>query len=59
MPETRQVQTTQVDERCPQCGNGWMRPTGVINTTNPPTYQHSCTACGAVRDYGVRYPYSV
>ena len=36
MPEVRKVETQQVDERCPVCKNGWMRPTGIVLTSNPP-----------------------
>ncbi len=59
MPETREVKTNQVDQRCPECGNGWMRPNGVVQQTNPPQYEHTCTNCGAKRTYGMRYPYIV
>lgn len=57
--EVRQVTTSQVDERCPKCGQGWMRPTGIVNNTNPATYEHSCNRCGNVSFYTVRYPYTV
>jgi len=59
MSEVRQVQTQQVDQRCPACGNGWMRPNGVVKTTNPPAFEHSCTSCGHQQTYGMRFPYSV
>ena len=59
MPEVRNVQTQQVDEKCPQCNTGWMRPTGIVKTTNPPQYEHACNVCNSMRDYGVRYPYNV
>ena len=57
MPETRNVQTTQVDERCPVCQNGWMRPNGIV--PSPGQYEHVCSACGYKQIYSVRYPYSV
>ena len=60
MPEIREVKTQQVDERCPKCGNGFMRPNGLVKTSNPPKYPHSCNAgCGHTADYGVRYPYII
>ena len=59
MPEVRQVQTHQVDERCPVCGNGWMRPTGIVLTSNPPQYPHKCTVCDYQQTYSARYPYIV
>jgi len=59
MPEVRKVETSQVDEKCPSCHKGWMRPNGIVTNTNPPQYTHRCTACGYEHVYGVRYPYIV
>ena len=59
MPEVREVKTKQVDERCPVCHEGWMRPTGVVLTSNPPQYPHKCTKCGYEQIYQVRYPYVI
>jgi len=57
MTELRKVQTSQIDEKCPSCNSGWMRPTGIIKQTNPPKYEHKCTKCGYTADYGIKYPY--
>lgn len=59
MPELRQVSAQQMDQQCPACGQGWMRPNGIINQTNPPSYEHSCTSCGHKQTYGMRYPHNV
>lgn len=59
MPELRQVQAQQMDQKCPACGNGWMRPNGIVNQTNPPSYEHTCTNCGNKQTYGVRYPHTL
>lgn len=59
MPEVREVKTSQVDERCPVCGQGWMRPTGIVLTSNPPQFPHKCTNCDYKQTYSVRYPYIV
>jgi transposase-like protein len=59
MPEVRKVETSQVDERCPVCGQGWMRPTGITLMSNPPQYPHKCTSCAYEQTYSVRYPYIV
>jgi len=59
MSEVRKVETRQVDQRCPHCQQGWMRPSGIIQQTNPPQYEHSCSACGHKQFYGMRYPYTV
>jgi transposase-like protein len=59
MPEVRKIESQHVDERCPVCGTGWMRPTGVSMTGVPPQYEHQCTACGYKQNYQIRYPYIV
>ena len=59
MEEIRNVQTRQVDMKCPACGTGYMRPNGIVKTSNPPWYTHRCTNCGNEQDYGVRYPFIV
>jgi len=57
MPEVRKVNVQTVDEKCPVCKNGWMRPTGIISSLNQ--YEHKCTACEYKSVYTVRYPYIV
>ena len=59
MPEVRKVESTQVDEKCPKCGQGYMRPTGIVLTSNPPQYPHKCQSCGHEQIYGMQYPYIV
>ena len=59
MPEVRQIQTSQVDEKCPVCQQGYMRPTGIILTSQPPLFEHKCTNCNYKQNYTVRYPYIV
>jgi len=59
MPEVREVNTQMVDQRCPVCNNGWMRPSGIVKPTNPPSFEHTCTSCGHKQEYGVRFPYAV
>jgi len=57
--EIRKVETSQVDERCPVCGKGWMRPTGIVIDSRPPQFPHRCTSCTYEQTYPVRYPYVV
>ncbi len=57
MPEVRNVNVKQVDERCPVCQNGWMRPTGIIPVSG--MFEHKCTACEYKQTYSMRYPYVV
>lgn len=59
MPEVREVKTQQVDERCPVCGQGWMRPTGIVLLSSPSKYPHKCTNCNYEQTYSVNYPYIV
>jgi hypothetical protein len=59
MPELRQVQYQQMDQKCPSCGNGWMRPTGIVTSQTPPQYAHRCTSCAYEAVYGMRFPYVV
>ena len=56
MPEVRKIETQQVDQKCPVCGNGWMRPNGIQSGNQ---YGHKCTACPYEATYSVRYPYIV
>ncbi|MBW3020489.1 hypothetical protein KY334_04275 [Candidatus Woesearchaeota archaeon] len=57
MPETRTVQTNIVDERCPVCKNGWMRPNGIVPSQGQ--YEHTCSACNYKQIYPIRYPYNI
>jgi ribosomal protein S27AE len=57
MAEVRKVETQQVDQKCPVCGNGWMRPNGIV--PSPGQYEHSCGACSYTQIYSMRYPYTV
>jgi hypothetical protein len=59
MPEIRDMNVKQADERCPVCGNGWMRPTGIVLTSQPPHFEHKCNACDYKQNYTVRYPYVI
>lgn len=59
MPEIRNVQIQQVDERCPACGQGYMRPTGIVKMVHPPLYQHKCTHCEYIQDYRMTYPHLI
>jgi predicted RNA-binding Zn-ribbon protein involved in translation (DUF1610 family) len=59
MPVLRKIKTEYADEKCPQCGKGWMRPSGIVQPTTPPQYEHSCTNCGHKQTYGIRYPYII
>lgn len=58
MEEIIEVKTVKIDYKCPKCGKGYLRPTGVCYSTNPPMFPHKCNNC----DYGETfenktYPY--
>ena len=59
MSELRKVQSNQMDEKCPVCNKGWMRPTGIIITGEPTQFEHKCTECKFKNNYPVRYPYII
>ena len=59
MPELRDVNAKQMDEKCPVCGKGWMRPTGIVVTGEPAQFEHKCTNCNYKNNYPVRYPYYI
>lgn len=59
--EVREIKTQSMDQKCPSCGNGWMRPTGIVmgQGTGSPQYPHRCTSCGHESVYSMRFPYVV
>jgi len=59
MPEIKNIQMQSVDEPCPVCKQGYMRPTGVTLMSNPPQYPHKCTKCQYEQTYSMRYPYII
>ena len=57
MTEQRhKVTAVEVEYRCDQCEEGVMRPTGLMQPTSPPKYQHKCNKCGAVGYLYLMYP---
>jgi transposase-like protein len=46
----------QVDQKCPVCGQGYMRPTGIVAGGS---HEHKCTQCDYKENYPVRYPYNI
>lgn len=52
----KDVSIKLVDMQC-DCGNGLMRPDGVVLTSMPPKYPHTCIACGKRETYNVTYPF--
>jgi hypothetical protein len=50
------VQTVLVDYVCDSCGEGEMRPTGLVIDTYPQQYPHFCSKCGTGKTFPVTYP---
>lgn len=59
MPEVREIKVKQMDQGCPKCSEGFMRPTGIVHPGPVPMFEHACTACGHKETYNIRYPYSI
>ena len=60
MPEIEQeVKTFTVSCLCEECGDGWMEPTGICLTSNPPQYPHKCSKCGEIENFRVEYPRTI
>lgn len=59
MEVRKRVHTVKVDFRCPKCGNGFLRPTGTVLTSNPPQYPHKCNNndCDYGETFNKAYPY--
>lgn len=43
--ETKKVEVVTIDKKCPECTDGYMRPTEVCQLSNPPSYPHKCNKC--------------
>lgn len=57
MPEQRRkIQMIECDMLCTECGDGYMRPDGVVYAKNPYQYPHTCDNCGAKAVFDVSYP---
>jgi hypothetical protein len=41
--ERTEVRVFQIDYKCPKCGIGYLRPTGIICSANPPMHPHKCS----------------
>lgn len=59
MKKLFKTNTRHIDYRCPNCQNGWMRPTGTVLVSDPPKFPHKCIQCGYEEIFDVKYPYTV
>jgi hypothetical protein len=42
--------------KCPNCSEGYMKPTGMVLTSYPEQYRHYCDKCNCTAIYYNRYP---
>ena len=54
--EQMPIRPILVDYKCDKCGNGYMRPSGICLTSNPPQWPHRCTNCDAHMNFTEKYP---
>ena len=52
----RPIRPIEIDFTCDSCGEGKMRPTGVMLCSNPPQFPHTCINCGAEQTFREKYP---
>lgn len=57
--EIKKVEVVQIDEKCPQCKEGYMRPTGIVLVDEYNKFPHRCNKCGYETSYDVKFPYTV
>lgn len=60
METKKEVKTILVDYKCPECEDGYLRPTERVLTTHPPKYPHDCNApeCDNTEVFTKTYPYT-
>lgn len=59
MEINKEVKIIEVHFKCDKCGDGFLRPTGLCLTSNPPRYPHKCTHCDYSETFvDITYPYN-
>lgn len=51
-----EVKTYRVTYHCDKCNNGMMRHDGIVLTSAPPKYPHTCVTCGDKKNFDCVYP---
>lgn len=60
MEEEKEVKAIKVDFKCPNCLEGYLRPTGIVLTSYPAHYPHICnreSGCGYRQTFEKTYPF--
>ncbi len=50
------VDVYEVEYVCDECHKGFMIPTGITLTSNPPQYPHKCAECSNTEIFRIQYP---
>lgn len=54
--EQTPIRSIKVDYKCEECNKGYMRPTGLMLTSNPPKFPHKCNICDHEEIFYEKYP---
>lgn len=58
METTFPVDVVKVCYECDYCKSGWMIFDGMVLTSNPPQYPHTCEKCDHKKIFMKHYPYT-
>lgn len=53
----QEVRTFKIDMLCDACGQGYMRPTGMVLMSDTSKYVHRCNSCDAPQNFTCNYPH--
>jgi uncharacterized Zn finger protein len=54
---TKSLKPVEVEYQCDSCENGYMHPTGSINSKGENQgFEHKCTNCGELKYFDIKYP---
>ena len=56
METKTEVKTYKIDFKCPNCSDGYLRPTGMVLMSYPARYPHNCTHCDYKETFFKKYP---
>lgn len=56
MEKYTEVKTYQIDYKCPECNDGYLRPSGFVYMSHPVQYPHICNICQYTITLDKSYP---